>query len=108
MLEVSATFPNPELVLLPGLPVRVTSYVEGAQQILSAIPREAARMDERGLHVFIVQPSGLIERRPISLFRADNGRLLVGGVFDGEVVVTDAEFQAVPGAVVMPKSAGAQ
>ena len=108
MLEVAATFPNPELVLLPGLSVRVTSQVEGVQQILSAIPREAARTDEHGLHVFVVQPSGLVERRPISLFRADNGRLLVGGVFAGEIVITDAEFQSGPGVVVTPKSAGAQ
>lgn len=106
MLEVAATFPNPDLVLLPGLSVRVTSYVEGVQQILSAIPREAARTDERGLHVFIVQPSGLVERRSISLLRTDDGRLLVGGVFDDEVVVVDPEFQAVPGAVVTPKSTG--
>ncbi len=106
MLEVSATFPNPDLVLLPGLAVQVTSYVEGARQILSAIPREAATTDDRGLHVLIVQPSGLVERRAISLFRADNGRLLVGGVFEGEVVIADAKFHAVPGAVVTPKSAG--
>jgi membrane fusion protein, multidrug efflux system len=108
MLEVAATFPNPELVLLPGLPVRVTSQVEGVQQILSAIPREAARTDEHGLHVFVVQPSGLVERRQISLFRADNDRLLVGGVLAGEIVITDAEFQFGPGVVVTPKSAGTQ
>lgn len=108
MLEVSATFHNPDLLLLPGLPVQVTSYVEGAQQTLAAIPHEAVRSDDRGLHVLIVQPSGLVERRAISLLRADNGRLLVGGVFEGEVVVTDAGFQAVPGAVVTPRGAGVE
>ena len=108
MLEVSATFSNPELVLLPGLPVQVVSYIEGAQQILSAIPREAARTDAHGLHVLIVQPSGLVERRPMSLFRALDDRLLVGGVFEGEVVVTDSEVQAGPGAVVTTKGVGFQ
>jgi hypothetical protein len=42
----------------------------------------------------------MLERRPISLLRAVDGRLLVGGLFEGELVVTDAEFQATPGAVV--------
>lgn len=100
LLEVSATFPNPNLILLPGLRVKVESFVEGAQQRLAAIPSAAARTDQAGLHVLVVQPSGMLERRPISLLRAVEGRFLVGGLFEGELVVTDAEFQAAPGAVV--------
>ena len=108
MLQVSAMFPNPDLVLLPGLPVQVMSYVEGAQQTLSSVPREAARTDQAGLHVLVVQPSGLIERRPVSVFRTHNDNLLVSGVFEGELVVSDAEVQAVPGAVVTPDLSGIQ
>lgn len=107
-LEVSATFPNPKLVLVPGLPVQVITHVEGVQQKLSAIPREAARKDAHGLYVLVVQPSGLVERRPISLFRALDGRLLVGGVFEGEVVVTDSTFQVGAGAVVTANGTGVQ
>jgi membrane fusion protein (multidrug efflux system) len=107
-LEVSATFPNPDQVLLPGLAVQVTSYVEGAQQVVAAIPREAARTDQAGLHVLVVPTSGLVERRPVSLLRAHDGRLLVAGVFKGEVVVSDPEFRAAPGAMVAPHAAGRQ
>jgi hypothetical protein len=34
-----------------------------------------------GLHVLVVPPSGLVERGLVSLLRARDGRLLVGGVF---------------------------
>ncbi len=105
MLDVTATIANPDLVLLPGLSVRVISHVEGVEQILAAIPRGAERSDAQGLYAAVVQASGLVERRPISLLRADHDRLLVGGLFEGETVITDADFQAAPGVLVTPNSA---
>ncbi len=105
MLDVTATIANPDLVLLPGLSVRVISHVEGVEQILAAIPRGAERADAGGLYAAVVQASGLVERRPISLLRADHDRLLVGGLFAGETVITDADFQAAPGVLVTPNSA---
>ena len=98
--EVAASFANPEQILLPGLSVRIVSFVEGVSQLLSAIPRAAARADGGGQFVLLVQPSGVIERRPIAILGADQARLLVSGVFEGETVVADAEFHAVPGTVV--------
>jgi hypothetical protein len=41
----------------------------------------------------------------MSLLSAHDSRLLVGGVFEGEVVVTDPESRAAPGAIVTPKNA---
>lgn len=98
--EVAASFANPEQIFLPGLSVRVASFVEGVPQLLSAIPRAAARADGDGQFVLLVQPSGVIERRPIAILAADQARLLVSGLFAGETVVADAAFQAVPGTVV--------
>ncbi|MGE3290626.1 MAG: efflux RND transporter periplasmic adaptor subunit, partial [Geminicoccaceae bacterium] len=102
MIEVAASFANPDEILLPGLAVRVASFVEGVQQVLAAIPRAAARADAQGQFVLLVQPSGVIERRPITILEADQDRLLVSGVFAGETVVADAGFQAVAGTVVLP------
>ena len=106
MIEVAASFPNPDEILLPGLSVRVTSFVEGVPQILSTIPREAARVDAQGQFVLLVQPSGVIERRSISILGTKQERLLVSGVFAGETVVADATFQAIPGTMVIPASPG--
>jgi membrane fusion protein (multidrug efflux system) len=106
MIEVAASFPNPDEILLPGLSVRVTSFVEGVPQILSTIPREAARVDAQGQFVLLVQPSGIIERRSISILGTKQERLLVSGVFAGETVVADATFQAIPGTMVIPASPG--
>jgi membrane fusion protein (multidrug efflux system) len=102
LIEVAASFPNPDDILLPGLSVHVASFVAGVQQVLAAIPRSAARADAQGQFVLLVQPSGVLERRPISILRADQERLLVSGIFEGETVVADAALQTVPGMLVTP------
>ena len=104
MIEVSATFANPELALLPGLKVQVLSQIEGDMHMLSAVPREAARMDEAGLHVLVLQPSGLFERRPITLLRVEPTRFLVAGVFADEEVATSEGAMALRDAVVVPNA----
>ena len=105
MLDVTATIANPDLVLLPGLSVRVTRC-RRCQQILAAIPRGRERSDEHGAsYAAVVQRIGtVVERRPVSLLRADHDRLLVGGLFEGETVITDADFQAAPGVLVTPET----
>ncbi len=101
-VRVSATVPNPDRLLLPGLPVRVLSEVKGGQRALSSIPREAVRTDQAGLHALVIQQSGLLERRPISILRADRDGLLVGGVFEGESVVVDAGPEITAGMMITP------
>ncbi len=99
-VQVSARVSNPDLVLLPGLPVKVRSYVEGARQSVSVVPSEAVRTDQAGVHALVVHSSGLFERRPITRLRDSGGRLLVGGLFENEVVVIDPAFRPARGALL--------
>ena len=58
------------------------------------------------MRVLLVQPSGVIERRPITILEADQDRFLISGVFAGETVLVDATFQVVPGTLVIRTKPG--
>ncbi len=107
-VQVSASVPNPDLILLPGLPVKVRSNLEGVRQSVSMIPRDAVRTDAGGGHVLVVRSSGRFERRAITQLRGRNGDVLVGGVFEDEVVVVDPSFQPDRGAPLAPENASRQ
>ncbi len=104
-VKVSASVSNPDLILLPGLPVKVRSSLEGARQSASKVPSDAVRMDQAGAHVLVVHSSGLFERRAVTRLRSRDGKVLVAGVFEGEAVVTEKAFQPDSSALLRPDSA---
>ena len=71
--------PLPDLILLPGLPVKVRPHLEGARQSVPVIPRDAVPQDQSGAHVLVVHPTGLFERRAIVTLRGREGLVPEGG-----------------------------
>ena len=74
------------------------------QQGRLVVPAAAVQTGQKGTYVYVVDPEGKAEQRPVKLAR-QNGRYAVldEGVKPGETVVTDGQLRLVPGAKVEVK-----
>lgn len=100
-VSVRAVFPNPELLLLPGMYVRA-QLSEGRDDAALLLPQEALLRDLNGnAQVFVVQPDDTIQRRTIKVSRT-HGRFWVvtEGLNPGDRVVIEGLQRVRPGAKV--------
>jgi membrane fusion protein (multidrug efflux system) len=98
---IRMVFPNPDGVLLPGMFVRaVVKEGVNAQAIL--IPQQAVSRDPKGNPLaLIVNASGKVEQRMLSLDRAIGDRWLVStGLAPGDRVIVEGMQKVRPGAEV--------
>jgi len=84
---------NRDLALKPEMYVNVVIAGHGAKQVLT-VPAEAVLRSGRQETVFVALGEGRFEPRPVSLgLETDDGRVqILGGLRDGEIVVTSAQF----------------
>ncbi|GES51539.1 membrane fusion protein (multidrug efflux system) [Rhizobium sp. ERR 1071] len=89
-LNVRASFPNPERVLLPGMYVRATIQ-EGVAESSFLVPQRAVTRNTKGEPIaFFVSADGKIQQRVLTVQRSIGNSWLVGkGVEEGDRVVVE-------------------
>jgi len=98
-IELRASYPNPDMALVPGQLVDVTvalAEIPGAIQV----PREAVNTGPDGQFVYRVK-DGRAEQVPVTV-QFDDGvdDAVSGGLQKGDVVITDGQLRVLPGAKV--------
>ena len=98
-IELRASYPNPDMALVPGQLVDVTvalAEIPGAIQV----PREAVNTGPDGQFVYRVK-DGRAEQVPVKV-QFDDGvdDAVSGGLQKGDAVITDGQLRVLPGAKV--------
>ncbi len=94
-------FPNPNNVLLPGMFVRAV-VKEGANEHAILIPQQTVARDPKGNPItLIVDASGKVEQRMLTLDRAIRDQWLVTkGLAPGERLIAEGMQKVRPGTAV--------
>jgi membrane fusion protein, multidrug efflux system len=101
--RVKGTFPNKERRLWPGQFVNVVLALSSQPHTI-VVPSQAVQTGLDGSYVFVVKPDQKVEHRPVVVGRNLDGETTIQkGLQAGEVVVTDGQFQLVPGTKVQVK-----
>ncbi|MDK4706312.1 efflux RND transporter periplasmic adaptor subunit [Rhizobium sp. CNPSo 4062] len=89
-LNVRASFPNPQRILLPGMYVRATIQ-EGIAENSFLVPQRAVTRNTKGEPIaFFVSADGKIQQRVLTVQRSIGNSWLVGkGVEEGDRVVVE-------------------
>jgi membrane fusion protein (multidrug efflux system) len=102
-IEVQATFPNPERVLLPGQFGRVRMRVEDRKDAL-LVPQRAVQELQGLQSVLVVGPEDKVQARTITTgARIDDRWIVLHGLKPGDCVIVEGIQKAMPGTVVAPK-----
>jgi membrane fusion protein, multidrug efflux system len=87
-LKLKATFPNPHLALWPGGFVNVRVKVQTLHDMLT-VPPVAVQRGPTGAYVYVVA-DGKAHRQAVTLgLQTDQVAVIIGGLRDGDQVVTD-------------------
>ena len=102
-VTVRGVFPNPEGLLLPGMPVRV-QVQEGLRNEALLVPRRSVMRDMTGhASVLVLGTHNRVEVRPVTLERMAADQWLIGtGLNAGERIVIDGFQRVRPGISVTP------
>ncbi|MFO1130536.1 MAG: efflux RND transporter periplasmic adaptor subunit [Hyphomicrobiales bacterium] len=99
-VNVRATFPNPQGLLVDGQLVTAVVESESAEPTL-VVPVNAVQIDQSGPFVLVVNSEKKIEVRRIELLRQDaNFVAIAKGLSAGDLVVTEGVQKVRPGQVV--------
>ena len=91
--QLKATFPNANRTLWPGEFVNVRLIVR-VQQNGVTVPLSALQQGQNGSLVYIVQPDGTVQQRPVTVAQTLDGRALIGqGLKAGDTVVTAGQYR---------------
>ena len=104
-LQLLGIFPNHDLIILPGLFVRVRVPVaEQSNSLL--VPGDAVSFDQQGEYVLVVNNKNTVERRGVKT-GPQVGELLVirEGLQPNDNVIVEGLLQSIPGRVVNPQPA---
>lgn len=97
---LKARFPNRDGALWPGEFVDVT-LILGEQADALVIPAQALVAAQQGTYVFVVNPDGTAEQRPVTVERTlDTLAVIADGLTPGALVVTDGQLRLTPDARV--------
>lgn len=95
-ITLRAVLANPDHVLLPGMFVNIDANL-GTQKGAYRVPQAAVQRDPQGAFVLVVA-GGKVERRNITLDRADGDAWIVnGGLSPGAQVIVSGVQQVMPG-----------
>ena len=99
-IQLKATFSNAENSLTPGQFVNVRlKLTEESNAIV--VPTQAVQTGQKGQFVYVVKTDKTVELRPVTPGVAvDSQTVIQQGLKPGERVVTDGQFNLVPGATV--------
>ena len=99
-VDVRATFPNPDGLLVAGQLVTAVVEASSAEPTL-VVPVNAIQIDQTGPFVLVVDSEKKIEVRRVELLRQDNSFVAIAkGVSAGDLVVTEGVQKVRPGQVV--------
>jgi membrane fusion protein (multidrug efflux system) len=106
---VRAVIPNPQRDLQPGM--FVTANVKGAVRPNAVVvPQLAVQQGPKGHLVYVVNPSGTAEIRPVMVgdYYGDKDIVVTNGLAAGDRVIVDGMLKVVPGQPVQIAQAAAQ
>ena len=99
-VNVRATFPNPQGMLVDGQLVTAVVEASSAEPTL-VVPVNAIQIDQSGPFVLVVNSEKKIEVRRVELLRQDAGFVAIAkGLSAGDMVVTEGVQKVKPGQVV--------
>jgi membrane fusion protein, multidrug efflux system len=102
-IRLRGTFPNPGKKLWPGQFVNLILGLTSQPNTL-IVPSQAVQTGMEGQYVFVIKPDMKAENRPVKSGRNLDGHTVIEkGLKGGELVVTDGQFQLVPGTRVQIK-----
>jgi RND family efflux transporter MFP subunit len=105
-IEVRAVLGNEDLLLVPGLFVRVRIAGEVLEDAI-VVPEKALGTDLNGKYVLVVGDDGIVEARYVAAGpRQDDGTVaIVEGLDGGERIIVEGLLKARPGLPVTPMTA---
>ncbi|MBI5584745.1 MAG: efflux RND transporter periplasmic adaptor subunit [Deltaproteobacteria bacterium] len=104
-IRLKGTFDNNNKTLWPGQFLRVTLALSVQPNAL-LVPTPAVQTGVQGQYVFVATPEQKAEARPVTVGRNLDGQTVIEkGLQAGEQVVTDGQFQLVPGSRLQIKNA---
>ncbi|HWL92939.1 MAG TPA: efflux RND transporter periplasmic adaptor subunit [Phycisphaerae bacterium] len=104
-LRVRAVFPNPEMVLFPGLFARIRVFVGPPRQSV-LIPEEALGVDQGRRYVYVVNDRNVVEYRQVRIgAQRDTLRIIESGVGVNDRVMTQGLLRVRPGDTVATQTA---
>jgi membrane fusion protein (multidrug efflux system) len=105
---VRAELPNPERELRPGM--FVTAYAKGAMRPDAiVVPQLAVQQGPKGHLVYVVNPTGVAEVRPVIVgdYYGEKDIVIANGLNAGDRVIVEGMLKVVPGQPVQVAQAGA-
>jgi multidrug efflux system membrane fusion protein len=105
-VQLKATFPNVSRALWPGEFVNVRLIVR-VQHDGITVPLSALQQGQSGSLVYIVQPDGTVQQRPVTVSQTLDGRALIDqGLKVGDTAVTAGQYRLSDGVKVAEVAAG--
>ncbi|MDZ8241972.1 MAG: efflux RND transporter periplasmic adaptor subunit [Nostoc sp. ChiQUE01a] len=102
-IQLKATFANTEDRLVPGQFVNVVLKLTEEPNVIT-VPSQAVQTGQQGQFVFVVKADKTAEMRPVTVGDTiGNETAIKQGLQLGEQIVTDGQFNLVPGATVQVK-----
>jgi membrane fusion protein, multidrug efflux system len=102
-IRLRGTFPNKEKRLWPGQFINLILGLTSQPNTL-VVPSQAVQTGMDGQYVFVIKPDLKAENRPVKSGRSIDGHTVIEkGLKAGEMIVTDGQFQLVPGSKVQIK-----
>ncbi|MEH2070234.1 MAG: efflux RND transporter periplasmic adaptor subunit [Nostoc sp.] len=102
-IQLKATFANAEERLVPGQFVNVVLKLAEEPNVIT-VPSPAIQTGQQGQFVFLVKADKTVEMRPVTVGDTiGNETAIKQGLQPGEQIVTDGQFNLVPGAAVQVK-----
>jgi RND family efflux transporter MFP subunit len=102
-LQLRGIFPNPELMILPGLFVRVRLHALEKREAL-LVPGDAISFDQEGEYVLVVNDKNAVERRGVKTgFQVGDMMVIDSGLKPDDWVIVEGLMQAIPGREVNPQ-----
>ena len=101
-IEMRATFPNPDNVLVPGLFTKVTAVQQEAENLIT-IPQRAVMESQSGRYVYLANAQNQVETRYVTTGeRVNRDWVISNGLSQGDVVLTRGLQLLRPGQEVEP------
>ena len=105
-VQLKATFPNANRALWPGEFVNVRLIVR-VQHDGITVPLSALQQGQNSSLVYVVQPDGTVQQRPVTVAQTLDGRALIDqGLKVGDAVVTAGQYRLSDGIKVTEVAAG--
>lgn len=100
-IRLKAVFPNKDNALWPGQYVSISLKLYDQKDAL-VVPSQSVQTGPNGQYVYVVKPDMTTEVRKVTLERTDGDiAIVVGGLKQGEQVVTKGQLRLAPGAKVV-------